>query len=314
MGENMPKIAIIGAGQVGATCAHLAILKNLGDVVLIDIAEGLAAGKALDLMQAAASEGIACKVSGTTDFSAMEGSSFVVITAGLARKPGMSRQDLLSANANIIGPIAEKISKLCPSSIVIVVTNPLDIMTALVLRRSGFEKNRVIGMAGVLDTSRLKAFIASKLNISPAKVSGYVLGSHGDQMVPLKSSIKVGNKPITELLDASSIEALLARTRDAGAEIVSLLKTSSAYYAPAGGVVLMLEAIIKNSHKVMPVSAWLEGEYGLKDVCIGVPAQIGASGIEKIVNIELSPDEVSALKKAAQPVKEGLDWIAKNLR
>lgn len=308
--SGRPKIAIVGAGQVGATTAHLMLMKRLGDLVLIDIAEGLAQGKALDLLQAAAAEGLPIQVTGTTDYAAMAESRLVVATAGLARKPGMSRDDLLAANAAIIGPIAERIAQEAPEAVVIVVTNPLDVMTALVLKQTGFPRARVMGMAGALDSGRLKAFVAARLRVDPSAVQATVLGSHGELMVPLRGSITVNGKPLSALLSAQEIDQLLARTRDAGAEIVALLKQSSAYYAPATGVVQMAQAIVQDARAVLPVCAWLEGEYGLKDVCIGVPAEIGAGGISRIVETPLSDEERQHLHRAAQQVRDGIRHLA----
>ena len=298
-----PTITVVGAGQVGATTAHLLLLKQLADVVLIDVVDGLAAGKALDLLQAAAADDLDVRVTGATDYAAMAGSRIVVVTAGLARKPGMSRDDLLSANANIVGPIAEQIARHAPEAVVVVVTNPLDVMTYLAFKRTGFPRRRVMGMAGVLDTSRLRAFIAQRLSVPPARVAATVLGSHGDLMVPVVSSITVGGKPITSLLPADEVEQLLARTRDGGAEIVKLLKQSSAYYAPAGGVAQMIQAIVRDERRVLPVAAVLDGEYGLRDVCIGVPAELGSGGIARVVEPPLAEADRAALQAAANQVR-----------
>jgi len=306
---GLPKVTIVGAGQVGATCAHLLMLKGLADLVLIDVIEGLAEGKALDLMQAASTEALAVCVTGTTDYAAMAGSRIVVITAGLARKPGMSREDLLASNASIVGPIAERIAALAPEAIVIVVTNPLDVMTYLVLKQTHFARHRVMGMAGVLDSGRLKAFVAARLNVDPAKVSAMVLGSHGDLMVPIKGSIAVNGTPVSTLLAPQELDQLLLRTREAGAEIVWLLKASSAYYAPASGIVQMVRAILGDEHQVMPASVRLDGEYGLKDVCIGVPVELAASGIARIVELALTPEEQQALRQTAQQVSEGIKHL-----
>lgn len=281
-------------------------LKGLADVTLIDIVEGLAQGKALDLAQSAPVEGFHGRIRGTTDFSALAGSRLVVVTAGLARKPGMSREDLLAANAGIVGPIAERVAALAPQAILLVVTNPLDIMVALALQRTGFPRQRVMGMAGVLDTARLRAFIAQRLGVAPTDVEAMVLGSHGDLMVPLKRTILVKGKPLSALLPDAEIEQLLQRTKDGGAEIVKLLKQGSAFYAPASGLVEMAAAILGNTRKTLPVCAWLEGEYGLRDVCLGVPVQLGASGIERIVELELTPQERQALAACAEQVRQGI--------
>lgn len=307
---SLAKITVIGAGQVGATTAHLLLLKGIAkELVLVDVVDGLAQGKGLDLLQAAAIEGQPAQVTGTTEFSAMAGSRLVIITAGLARKPGMSRDDLLAANAKIVGPIAEQIARLAPESLVLVVTNPLDVMTYLVLKETGFPRQRVLGMAGVLDSGRLRAFIAQRLRVPPAEVESMIVGSHGDQMVPVRASITASGRPITELLSAQELDALLARARDGGAEIVSLLKTSSAYYAPAGGVVQMVQAIAQDAHRVLPASVLLEGEYGLSDVCIGVPVELAAAGAIRVVESPLTPEERQALHRAATQVKDGIHYL-----
>ena len=300
---TLPTITVVGAGQVGATTAHLLLLKQLAHVVLIDVVDGLAAGKALDLLQAAATDGLEVRATGTTDFSAMAGSRIVIVTAGLARKPGMSRDDLLAANANIVGPIADRIAQHAPEAIVIVVTNPLDVMAYLAFKRTGFPRRRVMGMAGVLDSSRLRAFIAQKLQVSPERVQATVLGSHGDLMVPVAAWITVDGKPIASRLPAGEVEQLLARTRDGGAEIVALLKTSSAYYAPAAGVAQMAQAILTDEHRVLPVAAMLDGEYGLREVCIGVPAELARAGVVRIVEHPLADADRRALHAAAEQVR-----------
>ena len=306
----LPLVTVLGAGQVGATTAHLLALKSLASVTLIDVVEGLAQGKALDITQSAPIEGFRGAVQGTTDFDAMAGSRIVIVTAGLARTPGMSREDLLAANANIVGPIAARIAARAPEAIIIVVTNPLDLMVALALQRSGFPRQRVMGMAGVLDSARLRAFLALRLKVPPTEVRATVLGSHGDLMVPLKSSITVGGKPVTARIPSTELEQILQRTKDGGAEIVKLLKQGSAFYAPASGVVEMAKAILNNTHAVLPVCAWLSGEYGLRDVCIGVPAQLGAAGIEKVVETPLTDDERQALTAAARQVADGIKSLA----
>lgn len=308
---SLPRVAVIGAGQVGATTAHLIVLKGLAHVTLIDIVEGLAQGKALDLSQSAPLEGVRVSVQGTTDYGAMAGSHLVIITAGLARKPGMSREDLLAANANIVGPIAERIATTTPDAIIIVVTNPLDVMVALALQRSGFPHQRVMGMAGVLDSARLRAFVAQRLGVLPTDVQGMVLGSHGDLMVPLRQSITVKGKPVTTRISEEELTQLLQRTKDGGAEIVALLKQGSAFYAPASSVVEMATAILQNRHTVLPACVWLQGEYGLRDVCIGVPAQLGASGVERIVELPLTPDEQAALVASAAQVSQSIKSLSR---
>ena len=307
---TLPHVSVIGAGQVGATTAHLLALKGLSRVTLIDVVEGLAKGKALDMSQSAPVEGFAGPVQGSTDYEAMAGSRLVIITAGLARKPGMSRDDLLSANANIVGPIAERVAKAAPEAVIIVVTNPLDVMTALALQRSGFPPSRVMGMAGVLDSARLRSFIAQRLQVGPSAVQAMVLGSHGDLMVPLRSSFTVNGKPVEGLLSPSELEQLLQRTKDGGAEIVSLLKAGSAFYAPASSVVEMAGAILGDRHAVLPVCAWLSGEYGLRDVCIGVPVQLGAPGIERVVELPLAKNEQAALTASAEQVRGMIKSLA----
>jgi malate dehydrogenase len=301
---SLPKASVVGAGQVGATTAHLLALKGLADVTLIDIVEGLAQGKALDLLQSAPLEGFPGAVHGTTDYDAMAGSRLVIVTAGLARKPGMSRDDLLVANANIVGPIASRIAAVAPEAIVIVVTNPLDVMVALSVQRTGFPRQRVMGMAGVLDSARLRSFIAQRLGVPATVVRATILGSHGDLMVALRSSLTVEGQPLADRLPAKEIDQLIERAKHGGAEIVSLLKQGSAYYAPASGVVEMAQAVLRNAHAVLPVCAALHGEYGLRDVCIGVPAQLGAAGIERIVEVALTDEERAALSAAARQVSE----------
>jgi len=300
----LPKVSVVGAGQVGATTAHLFALKGLADVTLIDVVDGLAQGKALDLSQSAPIEGFPGRLQGTTDYEAMAGSRLVIVTAGLPRKPGMSRDDLLAANANIVGPIAARIAAAAPEAVVIVVTNPLDVMVALALQRTGFPRQRVMGMAGVLDSARLRAFIAMRLKVAPAEVCATILGSHGELMVAVRSRLTVGGRPLSELLPAQEIAQLVERAKHGGAEIVSLLKTGSAFYAPASGTVEMAGAVLGNTRAVLPVCAALNGEYGLRDVCIGVPAQLGASGVERIVELPLTPEERAALTDAARQISD----------
>ena len=307
---SMPAVTVVGAGQVGATTAHLLALKGLADVTLIDVVEGLAKGKALDMMQSAPIEGFRGSVRGTGDMGAMAGARLVIITAGLARKPGMSRDDLLAANAGIVGPIAEQVAQVAPQAIVIVVTNPLDVMVGLALQRTRFPRQRVMGMAGMLDSARMRLFLAERLAVAPPDVEAMVLGSHGDLMVPLKGSITVQGKPIAGMLPDAELDRIVQRTKEGGAEIVSLLKTGSAFYAPASSAVAMAQAILLDRHAVLPVCAWLEGEYGLRDVCIGVPAQLGASGIERVVERTLTANERAALHNAAKQVADGLKSLA----
>jgi malate dehydrogenase len=301
---SLPQVCVVGAGNVGATAAHLLALKGAADVTLIDVVEGLAEGKALDVAQSAPIEAFSGSVQGTTDYEALRGSRLVVITAGLARKPGMSREELLAANAQIVGPIAQRIAATAPDAIIIVVTNPLDVMVALALRRSRFPRQRVMGMAGVLDSARLRTCVARRLKVAPAEVEAMVLGSHGELMVPLKGSLTVRGRPLNNELSAQEIDQLCQRTKDGGAEIVKLLKQGSAFYAPASGIVEMAEAILRDRHKTLPVCAWLDGEYGLREVAIGVPAQLGATGIERIVELDLSPEERQALAASAEAVRQ----------
>ena len=306
----LPHVAVIGAGQVGSTTAHLLALKGLAHVTLIDIVDGLAAGKALDLAESAPLEGFAVSVKGTTDFDALAGSRLIIITAGLARKPGMSRDDLLVANANIVGPLAERVARLAPEAVLLIVTNPLDIMVALALSRSKLPRQRVLGMAGVLDTARLRAFVALRLGVAPADVQAMVLGSHGDLMVPLTRTITVQGQPLSSRLPAAEIAQLVQRTKDGGAEIVALLKQGSAFYAPASSVVEMAGAILRNTHAILPACVALEGEYGLRDVCLGVPVQLGAAGVERIVELDLTSEERAALAVSAGHVRQGIQSLA----
>ncbi|MBI2093873.1 MAG: malate dehydrogenase [Candidatus Omnitrophica bacterium] len=307
---DLPRVTIVGAGQVGATAAHLIALKGLAHITLIDVVEGLAAGKALDLSQSAPIEGFPVSVKGTSDFNALAASQLIVVTAGLPRKPGMSRDDLLAANANIIGPIAEKIGQLAPEAILIVVTNPLDVMVSLARKRSGFPKNRVMGMAGVLDSARLRAFIAERLKVSASDVQAMVLGSHGDLMVPLRDSIIVKGEPVSSQIPAAELEQILDRTKNGGAEIVALLKQGSAFFASASGVVEMVQAILKNTGSILPACVYLEGEYGLQDVCIGVPVRLGKHGVEHVVELPLSDSERTELAASAEQVRQSVERLA----
>ncbi|MBI4597618.1 MAG: malate dehydrogenase [Candidatus Omnitrophica bacterium] len=307
---SLPRVTVIGAGQVGATTAHLLALKGLADITLIDVVDGLAKGKALDMFESAPVEGFSVSIRGTTDLAALAGSRLAIITAGLARKPGMSRDDLLLANANIVGPIAERIAQLAPEAVVIVVTNPLDMMVALAIEKTKFPRERVMGMAGVLDSARLRAFVAERLQVAPRSVEAMVLGSHGDLMVPLPHSIQVDHQPIDSRLPEAELAAMLERTKNGGAEIVNLLKQGSAFYAPASSAVLMAQAILNDTHEVLPACALLHGEYGLRDVCIGVPVQLGAHGIERVVELPLSEAEHAALAASARQVSEGMQALA----
>jgi malate dehydrogenase len=299
-----PKVTVVGAGNVGATTAQYIVERALADVVLTDVVEGLPQGKALDLLQAGPVHGYDCRVTGANDYEATGGSDIVVITAGLARKPGMSRDDLLLKNAEIVGGVVEQMARRSPDAILIVVTNPLDAMAQLAFRRSKFPKHRVIGMAGVLDSARFRTFIAQELDVSVENVSAFVLGGHGDTMVPLPRYSTVAGIPITELLPRARLDALVARTANGGAEIVNLLKTGSAYYAPAASVVEMVEAILRDKRKILPCAAYLEGEYGVHGLYVGVPVKLGRRGIEQIVQITLLPEESAALQRSAAAVRE----------
>ncbi len=299
-----PKVTVVGAGFVGSTAAQRIVEKQLADVVLIDIVEGLPQGKALDMMQSAATEGFDTKIIGTNDYKDTANSDVVVITAGIARKPGMSRDDLIATNAKIVGGVVENIAPHSPNAIIIVVSNPLDAMTWLAFKKSGFPAQRVFGMAGVLDSSRYARFIAEELNCSIKDVRPMVLGGHGDSMVPVPHYSTVNGIPITQLISAERIEAINARTRTGGAEIVGLLKTGSAYYAPSASTVAMVEAILLNSNRVLPVCAYLQGEYGVQDLYCGVPVALGKDGIQKIFEIELNETDLKALQKSANDVQE----------
>ena len=303
------KVTIVGSGNVGATAAQRIVDKELADVVLIDIIEGVPQGKGLDLLQSGPIEGYDSHVLGTNDYKDTANSDIVVITAGLPRRPGMSRDDLLIKNYEIVKGVTEQVVKYSPHSILIVVSNPLDAMVQTAFKISGFPKNRVIGMAGVLDSARFRTFIAMELNVSVENIHAFVLGGHGDTMVPLPRYSTVAGIPITELLPRERIDALVKRTRDGGAEIVGLLKTGSAYYAPSAATVEMVEAIFKDKKKILPCAAYLEGEYGISGSYVGVPVKLGKSGVEEIIQIKLTPEEDAALKKSAAAVKELVDVI-----
>ncbi|MBL0714968.1 MAG: malate dehydrogenase [Desulfosarcina sp.] len=305
------KVTVVGAGNVGATAAQRLVEKGLSDVVLVDIIEGVPQGKALDLMEAAPIEKHDSHLTGANVYEATAGSDIAIITAGIPRKPGMSRDDLISTNAGIVKQVAEQIAKYSPECILIIVSNPLDAMCHVAYEASGFPKNRVIGMAGVLDSARFRTFIAMELNVSVENTHAFVLGGHGDTMVPLPRYSTVAGIPITELMSSDRIDALVDRTANGGAEIVSLLKTGSAYYAPASAAVEMAEAILKNKKKILPCAAYLEGEYGYKDLFIGVPVKLGASGIEEVIQINLTAAEKTALDKSAAAVEELKGILAK---
>lgn len=300
------KITIVGAGNVGATCAHWAAAKELGDIVLIDVAEGIPQGKALDLMEAAPVEGFDSIVVGTNDFADTADSDVVVITAGIARKPGMSRDDLLSTNAGIVRNVTEQIVKYSPDCYILVVTNPVDVSAYIAYKASGLKPNRVFGLSGVLDSARFRTFIARELNVSFEDVTTFVLGGHGDDMVPLVKYTYAGGIPVEKLIPADRLAAMVERTRKGGAEIVNYLKTGSAFYAPSASVMQMAECIIKDKKRILPVSAYLQGEYGEAGVFAGVPAIIGGSGVEKILEVDLNETEATALKQSIDSVRSNL--------
>ena len=298
------KVSIVGSGNVGATAAHWIAAKELADVVLVDIVEGIPQGKGLDLLEAMPIEKRDARVIGTNDYAETANSDIVVITAGIPRKPGMSRDDLLNTNFKIMQEVVGKVVANSPSCILIVVSNPLDAMAQAAYKISKFARNRVIGMAGVLDSARFRAFIAEELKVSVENVTAFVLGGHGDTMVPLTRYSTVAGIPITELMDKATLDRLVQRTRDGGAEIVKYLKTGSAYYAPSAATAEMVEAILKDKKKILPCAAYLEGEYGINGLFVGVPCKLGERGLEQIIQIKLTPDEQAALQKSADAVKE----------
>ena len=303
------KITVVGAGNVGATAAHWAAAKELGDVVLVDIVEGVPQGKGLDLFQASPVELFDAKITGTNSYEATAGSDVVIITAGLARKPGMSRDDLMKTNAGIVKSCAEQVAKHSPDAVIIVVSNPLDVMTYVAKKASGFPKNRVLGMAGVLDTARYRAFIAEAAGVSVEDIQALVLGGHGDDMVPLISYTTISGIPVTEFIPKDKLDAIVERTRKGGIEIVNLLKTGSAYYAPSAAAVQMAEAILKDKKRVLPCAAWLEGEFGISGVYCGVPVLLGAGGVERIIEVPLTTEERIALNASAGSVKSNIDKL-----
>ncbi|MFN8655353.1 MAG: malate dehydrogenase [Candidatus Obscuribacterales bacterium] len=309
----MSKVTVVGAGFVGATTAQYVAEKDIADVVLIDILEGIPQGKSLDLMEAAPIHGHDRKIHGTNDYKDTKGSDVVVITAGVARKPGMSRDDLLKINAKIVRDVSENLLKHSPDAIFICVTNPLDVMTYLTWKTTKLPTSRVVGMAGVLDSARFQSFIGMELNCSVTDVRAMVLGGHGDLMVPLPRYSTVNGVPITELMSAERVEALSQRTRDGGAEIVKLLGTGSAYYAPGASATVMVEAILKDSNRLLPCCVYADGQHGLKDVYVGLPATLGREGVKKILELKLTDAEVAALKKSAESIKENISAMDKLL-
>jgi len=300
------KISIIGAGFVGATAAHWAAEKELGDVVLVDIIEGIPQGKALDLFEASPIEGFDARVIGTNAYEETKDSDVVIITSGIPRKPGMSREDLLETNKKIIESVVTQVVERSPKAILIMVTNPLDTMTYLAFKSSRFPKQRVIGMAGILDAARFKAFIAMELNVSVEDIQALLLGGHGDEMVPLPRYTTISGIPLSQLLPKETVDRLVDRTRKGGGEIVNLLKTGSAFYAPSAAVVQIAEAILKDKKRILPCCVYLDGEYGLKDICFGVPVKLGIGGVESIIELQLTEEEKRLVSKSAESVKKSI--------
>ncbi len=304
------KIALIGAGQIGGTLAMLTGLRNLGDVVLYDIVEGMPAGKALDISHLSPVFGLDFKITGTNNIADIADADICVVTSGLPRKPGMSRDDLLKINSDIVTSVAESIKKYAPNALVIVTTNPLDVMVYQMFKKTGFASNKVVGMAGVLDTSRYRAFLAEELNVSVDSVSAFVLGGHGDAMVPVRSYTNVAGIPIEKLLDPATLDRIEDRVRNAGGEVVALLKTGSAFVSPAAACIQMMESYLFDQKKVLPAAAYCQGEYGIKDLYIGVPVILGAGGVEKIMEIDLNPTEMAELKKSVEGVQTMVNLIS----
>src|SRR5512142_2318216 len=299
------KITVVGAGNVGATTAQRVAEKELArTVVMVDVVEGIPQGKGLDQWQSAPIEGFDSRVVGSNGYDETTGSDIVIITAGIARKPGMSRDDLLNTNAGIVKQVSEQIKATSPNAILIIVSNPLDVMSYVAMKVTGFPRERVLGMAGVLDTARYRSFLAEAADVSVRDIQAMVLGGHGDTMVPLISYTSVSGIPITQLIEKSKLDAIVDRTRNGGAEIVKHLKTGSAYYAPSSGAVQMAEAIVKDQRRILPCAAWLDGEYGMSGLFLGVPCKIGRRGLEKVIEVELTADERTALAKSADAVRE----------
>lgn len=311
MNKKRPKVTVVGAGFVGATTAQRIVEKDLADVILIDVVEGLPQGKALDMMESASILGFDASITGTNDYQDTAGSDLVIITAGLARKPGMSRDDLLLKNAEIINGIVDQAAKVSPNAILLVVTNPLDVMSYLAWKRSGFDAKRVLGMAGVLDSARYNTFIGMELGVSQKDIRAMVLGGHGDTMVPAPGISTVNGISITQLISKEKIEAINDRTRNGGAEIVKLLKTGSAYYAPSAAAFAMAEAILLDTGRLLPSCVYLNGEYGIKGIYGGVPCRLGAEGVKEIVEVKLHKKELKALKKSCQDVEANIKKLPK---
>lgn len=307
----MNKITVVGAGHVGATTAQRLAEKELArEVVLIDVIEGIPQGKALDQWESAPVEGFDTRIIGANDYGPAAGSDLFIITAGIARKPGMTRDDLLRTNADIVKAVGREIKECSPDAIVIVVSNPLDVMAWVAKEVTGFPRERVIGMAGVLDTARYRSFLAEALDVSVEDIQAMVLGGHGDTMVPLVSYTTVSGIPVTQLIDRTTLDEIVERTRKGGAEIVGYLKTGSAYYAPSAAAVQMAEAIVKNKRRILPCAAWLEGEFGLEGLYVGVPCKLGAGGLQQIIEVELSSKEQIALNKSAEHVRETMSAVS----
>jgi malate dehydrogenase len=303
------KVTVVGAGNVGANCALRIADQELADVVLVDVVEGIPQGKGLDILESGPVQGYDVTITGANSYEATANSDIAIITAGFARKPGMSRDDLLLANYDVVRTSAEQIAKYSPNCVIIVVTNPLDVMTQAAFWASKFPKNRVVGMAGVLDSARFRTFIAEELKVSVENVTGVVMGGHGDTMVPVVRLSSVSGIPLTELMDQGTIDRIVERTRNGGAEIVKYLKTGSAYYAPSAAAVEMAASILKDKKKVLPCAAYLEGEYGINGLFVGVPVKLGAGGVEKIYEVKLTDEEKAMLKKSADSVKEMVDVL-----
>ena len=303
------KISIIGAGFVGATAAHWCAVKELGDVVLVDVVAGMPQGKALDLLEAGPIEGYDLNIVGTNDYRETADSDVVVVTAGLPRKPGMTREDLVGINGKIIREVMENVVANSPNAIVILVTNPLDTMVYLAKKVSGLPRERIIGQAGILDGARMRAFIAMELNVSVENTHAFVLGGHGDEMVPLPRLSTVAGIPITELLPPERVEAIMQRTRKGGGEIVSLLKKGSAFFAPSAATMQMVEAILKDRKQILPCCVYMEGEYGLEDICFGVPVKLGSKGVEEVIEIKLTEDEREALERSAGLIRSSMEAL-----
>ena len=306
------KVTIVGAGNVGATAAQRIYDRGYADVVLVDIVEGLPQGKALDMLESGPVLGSDAKVMGTNDYADTAGSDVVVITSGIARRPGMSRDDLLLTNMNIVTSVTKSVVAASPDAILVIVTNPLDAMAQRAFQVSGFPKQRVVGMAGILDTARFRAFLSEELNVSVNSVEAYVLGGHGDTMVPVTASTTIGGRPISQVLSPERIGEIVRRTQDGGAEIVNLLKTGSAYYAPSAAIMQMVEAILFDKKEILPCTAYLEGEYGINGLFVGVPIRLGGAGIEEIIEFDLTEEEQAALENSAEAVRELVEVMANN--